>query len=99
MDAFQEVCRNYGVSGECLSSSTINDARDVVSVFSMTQALARKLRPDERREDVVLKAKKSIADAGGCIPPALMLAAENSYKSPASATSVSDAQPLRENAS
>lgn len=92
LKSFRDVASQY--SAECEMDTTIvNEAKTIVGIFSITQAMVRKLKVGETRSELAKSTKASVSSSGGSIPPPLMLVLDNACSdvgAPAEALSVAD---------
>ena len=75
-DVYKDLClqNQAALMPECAS---VKETMTIVSIFTATQALVKKLRAGETRISVTKAAKKNIAESGSWLPSALMLVLDN----------------------
>ena len=76
IEAFVEFGAQYDRRDSFTNACWV-ESKVVVSIFCVTQALWRKLKPGETRAEIAITTSRNISDFGGSVPPALRLLLDN----------------------
>lgn len=94
LEVYHELCMKYGYAkaAENIATTSTKKAYSVVGIFSLTQALRRRLLGKEARGTVVKAARKEVLENGAEIPTPLMLMVDASARNEGSEPAVASSE-------